>query len=58
MKTTTDCILVSFDSSGEKDKEILIVGRKTSGEVVNIVNAFQGEEAVELYKKLTTKGVK
>lgn len=58
MKTTTDCILVSFDSSGGKDKEILIVGRKTSGEVVNIVNAFQGEEAVELYKKLTTKGVK
>lgn len=55
MKTTTDCILVSFDSSGGKDKEILIVGRKTSGEVVNIVNAFQGEEAVELYKKLTTK---
>ena len=58
MKATTDCILVSFDSSGGKDKEILIVGRKTSGEVGNIVNAFQGEEAVELYKKLITKEVK
>ena len=58
MKATTDCILVSFDSSGGKNEEILIVGRKTSGEVINIVNAFRGEEAVELYKKLTTKGVK
>lgn len=58
MKATTDCILVSFDSSGGKDKEILIVGRKTPSEVIDIVNAFQGEEAVELYKKLTTKGVK
>lgn len=58
MKAATDCILVSFDSSGGKDKEILIVGRKTSGEVVNIVNAFHGEEAIELYKKLTKRGAK
>ena len=57
MKETTDCILVSFDSSGGKDNEVLIVGRKTQGEIVDIVNAFQREEAVELYKKLITRGV-
>lgn len=55
MKAISDCVLVSFDSSGGKDKEILIVGRKTPGEVVDIINAFQGEEAVDLYKKLVTK---
>lgn len=46
-----DSILVSFD----EDQAILLVGRKTPGEVVEIVNAFQGDEARELYRKLTEK---
>lgn len=54
MKPFTDCILVSFDNS-TADKEILIVGRKKPREAVDIINAFEGEEALELYKKLTTK---
>lgn len=43
---------ISFDSG--KDTNIMIVGRKKN-DVMSIVNAFQGDEAVELYKKLTTQ---
>lgn len=51
----TDSLIIGFDSSNGEDIEVLIVGRKTKGEVVDIINAFQGEEAVELYKKLTER---
>lgn len=44
-----DTILVSVVN------DILIVGRKKPNEVVEIINAFQGEEAIELYKKLVEK---
>lgn len=46
-----DTILVSYNSANT-DYPILIVGRKRPNESVEIVNAFQGEEAIELYKKL------
>ena len=52
---TTDCILVSFDYTNGADKSVLIVGRKTPKKDVEIVNAFQGKEAEELYNKLITK---
>lgn len=51
----TDCILVSIDTTHGEDKAVLVVGRKTKGQAVDIVNAFQGEEAVALYEKLITK---
>ena len=54
MNKTIDTILVSFDFTHGKDKSVLIVGRKTPGEVVDIINAFQGKEAEELYRKLVT----
>jgi len=34
---------------------VLIVGRKKEGEAVDIVNAFQGQEARDLYAKLITQ---
>lgn len=46
---TEDTLLVSFVN------DILVVGRKTPGEAVKIVNAFQGDEAKEIYKKLVEK---
>ena len=52
---TTDSILVGFDDTDGKDKCVLIVGRKTQGKSVDIINAFQGKEARELWKKLTEK---
>lgn len=54
----TDSILVSvdFDLKGNPDTAVLIVGKKKKGEAIDIVNAFQGEEAMKLYRKLTGSG--
>ena len=55
MSRTTDTILVGYDYSPGDANQVLIVGRKRPNESVDIINAFQGEEAEELYKRLTTK---
>lgn len=54
----TDSILVSidFDMTSGPDTAVLVVGKKKKGEAVDILNAFQGEEAMELYRKLTGSG--
>lgn len=54
MKSLTDTLLVSIDLSASENNAVLIVGRKKPNQSVEIVNAFDGEEAVTLYKKLTT----
>ena len=51
-----DTLLVSVDFTTGKDVGVLIVGRKLPNQSVNIVNAFQGKEAEDLYLKLITKG--
>ena len=53
-KKETDVLLVS-DDHVSNDKPVLIGGRKEARGPVQIVNAFQDEEAEELYKKLTTQ---
>lgn len=58
MKSITDTILVSIGLSKNKDNAVLVVGRKKPREAVDIINAFEGEEALELYKKLTTPKAK
>lgn len=50
----TGSFLVSFVFNDNGDVPILLVGRKNKGEAVEIVNAFQGEEAASIYKMLTT----
>ncbi len=50
-----DSILVSVDFSNKDDTGVLIVGRKRMNQSVDIINAFQGDEARELYEKLVTK---
>lgn len=52
---TTDTILVSYDFTHGKEVSVLIVGRKRTNQTVEIINAFQGKEAEDLYKKLVTK---
>lgn len=42
---------VDFNSP---DQGVLIVGRKEPNQSVKVINAFQGKEARELYKKLIT----
>ena len=55
MELLNDAIIVSVDFTRGRDVGVLVVGRKLFGEEVQIINAFQGEEAYELYHKLVTK---
>lgn len=48
---STDSVIVSWDFSRGKDVGVLIVGRQKKGKV-EIVNAYQGEEAKAIYQKL------
>lgn len=53
LKNKADTFLVSFDYR-HGDIPVLIVGRRGKEKEIDIINAFQGEEAEELYRKLTT----
>lgn len=46
--------IVSWDFSNGEDTGVLIVGKKLLGKDAVVINAFQGEEALELYQKLAT----
>ena len=47
-------IIVSWDFSHGKDLGVLIIGKQENGHI-EIVNAFQGEEAKDLYNRLITR---
>lgn len=49
-----DSLLVSFVEGKGDDTSILLVGRKPPKKDTQIVNAFQGKEAVDLYQRLVT----
>ena len=49
-----ESLLVGVDFTRGEDTGVLIVGRQKKGKV-EVINAFSGEEAYELYKKLITK---
>ena len=56
MKQVNETLLVSISMNTDTNTGVLIVGKQNRKKVaVDIVNAFQGEEAMELYTKLTTK---
>ena len=56
MKQVNETLLVSVSLNTDTNTGVLIVGRQNRKKgVVDIVNAFQGEEAMDLYTKLTTK---
>ena len=50
-----ESFLVGVDFTNGKDVGVLIVGKKRPNESVEIINAFQGDEAWDLYQKLITK---
>lgn len=50
---TNGAVVVSWDFSHE-DTGVLIVGRQKNKEMT-VINAFQGQEARDLYEKLTTR---
>lgn len=51
---TNGAVIVSWDLSHGVDKAILLVAKQTKGEV-DVINAFQGQEALDIYKKLLTE---
>ena len=53
MDNTTGAYVVSWDFSHGKDVGVLIVSKRKDGDM-KIINAFQGEEAYDIYKKLST----
>lgn len=48
------CFLVSYDFTNGKDKSIMLVAQKDTKGETTVINGFQGEEAEELFAKLTT----
>lgn len=55
MENTAGALLVSWSFSGPEDTHILLVGRKTPKEDVDVINAFQGQDAHDIYEILTTR---
>lgn len=49
-----DTLLISINIPTNGDKTVLIVGRKKPNESLDIVNAFQGKDAVDIYNQLIT----
>lgn len=47
-------LIIGYDFSN-KDDGVLIVGRKNQNQEVDIINAFQGKEAANIFAQLITK---
>ena len=50
----SDTILISFARETPDSDPVLIVGRKRMNKSVDIINAFEGKEALDIYERLTT----
>lgn len=50
-----DSVVVSVDFSNKNNTGVMLVGRKRMNQSMEIINAFQGDEAREIYEKLITK---
>lgn len=48
-------LIVGFDFSNKGGNGTLIVGIKPPGKAAEIINAFQGQEAIDIYNILTTR---
>ena len=55
MLRDAEAILIGYCPRYGLDEPVMTVGRKLINGSVEIINALQGEEAEELWKKLTTK---
>lgn len=53
MAKINESLIIGVDFSENEDVGVMVVGRQNKG-LVTIINAFQGKDAEELYKKLTT----
>ena len=48
------CLLVGYDFTNGKDESIMLVGKIDGKGNIEVINGFQGNEAEELFAKLTT----
>lgn len=55
MNKIAQSVLVSYTRGEDMDSSLMLVGQKQPGKDIVIVNAIQGKEANELWKKLITK---
>lgn len=54
MNETSGSLIIGYDFINGNDNAVLIVGQKEPNEQIEIINAFQGTEAIEMYHKLIT----
>lgn len=47
-----DSIFIGIDISKDETEACLIVGRMNNNKI-DVINAFSGQDAIDLYKKLT-----
>lgn len=52
----TGSIIIGYNFSA-KDKGVLVIGKKTKGQATEVINAFEGKEAYDLFQKLITKEI-
>lgn len=50
-----DTLLVGYARENPYKPPVLIIGRERMNKSVEIINAFEGKDAEELYNRLTTK---
>lgn len=55
-KRQVDTVLVSYTRNPDTEHGLLIVGRKQPNQAIDVVNAIDGPEADDIYKKLITQG--
>lgn len=54
-KIKAESILVSVTYDADNKVNLMVVGKKRPNESVDIINAFQGEDAARLYNELVMK---
>lgn len=54
-KIKAESILVSVTYDENDKVNLMVVGKKLKNESVDIINAFQGDDAARLYHELITK---
>ena len=54
MNKKTGNLIIGYNFSNGEDNGVLIVGKRIKGQNTDIVNAFQGKEAKEIFEKLIT----
>ena len=54
-KIKTESLLVSITYDDTNKINLMVIGKKRKNEAVEIVNAFQGDDAARLYYELISK---